>query len=89
LNLSFGEIPIDLFNIVENKALTIPFMGILINSSISIPKSSRSQRKMIETITHPTQLSKGNGNSPTPCLPQWVFKMIEATRLDVGNISLG
>jgi hypothetical protein len=69
LNSSFGSSYNDPFDIIEDKGLTVPFIGILTNSSTSIPDSNGSLRTLTESIKYPDWISQRNGTSMNPCLP--------------------
>lgn len=65
LNSSYSPSYSDPFDIVEDKGLTVPFMGILTSSSTFVPKSTFSWSTQTDTIRSPNQLSKGKDTSLT------------------------
>lgn len=81
LKSSFVASYSDPFGIVQDIGLTIPPMDLSTNTSTSILELIDCQGTSIETMTSPNQSCRGNGTSPTPCLPpclpQWVVRMMK------------
>lgn len=89
LNSTSGTLYSDMFGIVEDIGLTIPLKGILTNSSTFVLELTSTQSTLAKIVTSPNRYSNENVTSPTPCLPRWAIKRIEAVGVDVGDISIG
>ena len=79
----------DSIGLVEDIESIVSPMYTSTSLSTSILESTGSQSSLTKTITSTYHSSNGNGNSPTPCLPWWDIKIVEATSVDVFDISMG
>ena len=85
----FGPLYSDLFGIVEDTGLNVPPITTLTSLFTSIPELNGSLSTLDKIVTSPNHSLEIPDASPNPFLPRWAIKMIEATDIDVGNISKG